>query len=67
MLFSHFKRTITGTYHKILATHLDSYLQAFAFRWNSRKLGEVERVNLLLGRVAGHRLTYRELTGKDEG
>lgn len=64
--FSHFKRTIVGTYHKASDTHLDRYLQMFAWRWNTRTMGEVERVNSLLKRTEGRRLTYRILTGKDK-
>ena len=45
--------------------HLDSYLQAFAFRWNTRSMSEAERMNRLLGRAAGRRLTYRQLIGED--
>jgi hypothetical protein len=63
--FSHFKRTIYGTYHKASVTHLDRYLQMFAYRWNSRTMTEAERMNGLLARVAGKRLTYRALIGKD--
>lgn len=60
--FSHFKRTMVGTYHKASDKHLDRYLQAFAFRWNRRDMGEGERVNDLLRSTKGRRLTYRELT-----
>jgi transposase-like protein len=63
--FSHFKRTIVGTYHKASDTHLDRYLQMFAFRWNSRTMSESERMNLLLARTQGRRITYRTLIGKD--
>lgn len=63
--FSHFKRTVTGTYFKISDMHLDRYLQAFAWRWNRRKMGEGERVNELLKATKGKQITYRQLTGKD--
>ena len=45
---SHFKRTITGTYHKASDGHLDRGLQMFAFRWNSRKEADADRMNKLL-------------------
>jgi transposase-like protein len=59
--FSHFKRTMVGTYHKASEKHLDRYLQAFAFRWNRRDMGEGERVNDLLRSTKGRRITYKEL------
>ena len=62
--FSHFKRTIVGTYHKASDKHLDRYLQMFAFRWNTRTMKEAERMNMFLGMTAGKRLSYRTLTRK---
>ena len=59
--FSHFKRTMVGTYHKASRKHLDRYLQMFAFRWNRRKDREGERVNDLLRSTKGRRITYKEL------
>ena len=64
--FSHFKRTIVGTYHKASDTHLDRYLQMFAFRWNTRTMKDADRMNTLLARVQGRRITYRKLTGKED-
>lgn len=62
--FSHFKRTIYGTYHKASGLHLDRYLQMFAFRWNTGTMKDAERMNMFLGMTAGKRLTYRVLTRK---
>lgn len=71
-VFSHFKRTVVGTYHKISDQHLDRYLQMFAYRWNSRSRGkgkskivvrEDKRVNDLLRSTKGRRLTYKTLIG----
>jgi transposase-like protein len=68
--FSHFKRTMVGTYHKASRKHLDRYLQMFAFRWNRRTkgkrknkvvYGEDQRVNDLLRATKGRRLTYKTL------
>lgn len=64
--FSHFKRTMTGTYFKISDMHLDRYLQAFAWRWNRRKMGEGERVNALLQATRGKQITYKQLIAKVE-
>jgi len=63
-VFSHFKRSIVGVYHKASDRHLDRYLQMFAFRWNRRNMGEGERVNALLKDARGRRLTYKALTSK---
>jgi len=62
--FSHFRRTMVGTYHKADPAHLDRYLQMFAFRWNSRKDTEEDRMNDLLRQTKGRRLTYKKLTGQ---
>jgi hypothetical protein len=59
--FSHFKRTMVGTYHKASPKHLDRYLQMFAYRWNRRDMGEAQRVNDLLQAVKGRGLTYKAL------
>jgi hypothetical protein len=64
--FGHFKRAVTGVYHKISDEHLDRYLQCFSWRWNRRKMGEGERVNELLKATKGKRITYKQLIRKDE-
>lgn len=60
-VFSHFRRTMVGTYHKCDTVHLDRYLQMFAFRWNSRKDDEASRVNALLRATQGRRIAYKTL------
>jgi transposase-like protein len=60
--FSHFRRTMVGTYHKADVLHLDRYVQMFAFRWNTRKETDADRMNKLLGATKGRRLTYKHLT-----
>ena len=64
--FSHFRRTMVGTYHKADPAHLDRYLQMFAFRWNSRKETDANRVNKLLRATNGRRLTYKRLTQREQ-
>jgi transposase-like protein len=59
--FSHFRRTMIGTYHQSSVKHLDRYLQMFAFRWNRRSMTESERMNDLLQATRGRRLTYKTL------
>lgn len=65
--FSHFKRAVTGVYHKVSDEQIDRYLSMFSWRWTRRKMGEGERVNALLKSTQGHQLTYRKLTRKDNG
>ena len=62
--FSHFKRTFVGTYHKTSDMHLDRYLQMFAYRWNTRKWTDEDRVNDLLQSTEGRRITYKALIRK---
>ena len=59
--FGHFKRAITGIYHKASDKHINRYLEMFSWRWNSKKMGEGQRVNLLLEATQGRKITYKEL------
>lgn len=61
--WSHFKRGIDGIYHWVSVKHLQSYVDEFALRYNSRKFGTNERFNLVLGNVEG-RLKYKALIAK---
>jgi hypothetical protein len=62
--FGHFKRSIIGVYHKASDKHIDRYLNMFAWRWNSREMGEGQRVNALLKSTVGRTLTYKALIAK---
>lgn len=46
--WSHFKRTIIGTYFQISDWHLDSYVNESTFRYNSRHLSEGSRFDVTL-------------------
>ena len=59
--FGHFKRSITGVFHKASDKHIERYLNMFAWRWNNRKMGEGQRVNSLLKSSQGRKLTYKQL------
>jgi transposase-like protein len=64
------KRTLRGTYVAVEPFHLDHYLDEQMFRYNNRatkdnKLTDADRFALVMSQVAGKRLTYSELTGKD--
>lgn len=58
--WSQFKRGIIGIYHWISATHIQKYLNAYAFRYNTRHHGEGARFNLMLQSMEG-RLKYNDL------
>ncbi|HYM77332.1 MAG TPA: IS1595 family transposase [Candidatus Dormibacteraeota bacterium] len=65
------KRTLRGTYVAVEPFHLDRYLGEQVFRFNNRAtkdnpLNDADRFTLAMSQVAGHRLTYSELTGKDQ-
>jgi transposase-like protein len=65
------KRTLRGTYVAVEPFHLDRYLDEQVFRYNYRKgedgkkLTDAQRFNAALPGIAGRRLTFKELTGKD--
>jgi transposase-like protein len=59
------KRGLSGTYISVEPFHLFRYLDEQAFRFNTRKdLNDGDRFSMVASRVAGKRLTYKELTGK---
>ena len=58
------KRTIKGTYVAIDVPHLDRYLNEQTFRFNERKLNDGERLAVVLGQVAGNKLSYSKLIQK---
>ncbi len=69
-LLSLLKRGISGTYVSVEPFHLFRYLDEQSFRYNNRatqdnKLNDGDRFLLALSPVAGKRLTYEKLTGKD--
>ncbi len=65
------KRTLRGTYVAVEPFHLDRYLDEQVFRYNHRKgedgkkMTDADRFNAALPGIAGRRLTFAELTGKD--
>ena len=65
------KRGLKGTYVAVEPFHLNRYIDEQIFRYNNRgtkdnPLDEADRFLLALSQVANKRLTYKELTGKDE-
>jgi len=64
------KRGLRGTYVAVEPFHLDRYVDEQAFRFNNRgskekPVNDGERFDILLSQIAGKRLTYSALTGKD--
>jgi transposase-like protein len=61
------KRGISGTYVSVEPFHLHRYLDEQTFRFNNRKdMNDGQRFELAMNQVFGKRLTYSELTGKDQ-
>lgn len=61
------KRSLRGTYVAVEPFHLSRYVDEQVFRFNHRKnVSDTARFALAMGRIGGRRLTYAELTGKDE-
>jgi transposase-like protein len=58
--WSHLKRGVDGIYHWISTEHLQSYVDEFSLRFNTRKISTNQRFDLILGNVIG-RLTYKQL------
>jgi len=59
--FSQLKRSIDGTHHHVSVQHLPRYLTEFDFRYSTRKMRDSERVQAMVDRSAGRRLSYRPL------
>jgi transposase-like protein len=60
------KRTLGGTYVAVAPKHLPRYCQEQAFRFNERKDDDAGRFQSVMRNVVGRKLTYAELTKKDE-
>lgn len=62
-VWSLFKRSLTGSYHKLSAKHLDAYLDELEWRFNNRKNPYLFRDTL--GKLLmSENLSYRELVDK---
>ncbi|MGA8761210.1 MAG: IS1595 family transposase [Stellaceae bacterium] len=59
------KRTLKGTYVSVDPVHLDAYLNEQVFRFNEREHNDGVRFRKVASSVAGRRLTYADLTGKN--
>jgi len=54
------KRGIVGIYHQVSPEHLHRYCGEFEYRYNSRKVKDIDRFTSTLNRCEG-RLTYKKL------
>jgi transposase-like protein len=59
--FSLLKRAVVGAWHHVSREHLARYANEFAFRWNTRRLTDGQRLAKLGELIAGKRLTYRQV------
>jgi transposase-like protein len=58
------KRGLHGTYVSVEPFHLFRYLDERMFTFNTRDLTDLGRFSIVLGQIAGKRLTFAQLTGK---
>lgn len=59
--FAVLKRGMVGSFHHVSKAHLHRYCDEFAFRWDTRKGTDAERVEKALRLAEGKRLMYRSL------
>ena len=61
------KRSLGGTYVSVEPFHLFRYVDEQAFRYNNCKgMNDAERFSFAIRKIVGKRLTYKELTGKND-
>ena len=60
-IWSHLKRSIVGSYHKVSVKHLDSYLDELEWRFNNRDNPYLFR-DTLLKLLQSDNFPYKELT-----
>ncbi len=61
--FSRLKRQMYGTHHAVSPRHLHRYVAEVAFKHNTRKMNDGERVVAALGGIEGKRLREPEVGG----
>jgi len=59
------KRSLGGTYISVEPFHLQAYVNEQAYRYNNRKATPAERFAAVMANVYGKRVTWNDLTGKD--
>lgn len=63
--WSHLKRGINGIYHHVAPKHLHRYCNEFSYRFNTRKIKDVDRFTIVLARCEG-RLKWTQLVAKPD-
>lgn len=63
--WSLFKRALKGTYVRVEPYHLQAYADEQCFRFNNRKVADVDRFVAVAEQIAGKRITYKELIGRE--
>jgi len=58
--FSLLKRGLMGTFHAVSPEHLHRYADEFAFRWNTRRLNDGQRLAVAIKNGDGKRLLYAD-------
>ena len=61
--FAILKRGIYGVFHNVSKKHLHRYIHEFEFRWNTRRLSDIQRLQALVRAGEDKRLTYASLVG----
>lgn len=62
--WSHLKRGLDGIYHSVSVKHLQSYVDEYSLRFNTRKFDTATRFHFVISNTFGRRLKYKRLTGK---
>jgi len=62
--FAILKRGIYGTYHNVSKEHLHRYCSEFAYKYNTRKMTDGQRLSLAIQKADGKRLFYKEPVGE---
>lgn len=60
------KRGLHGTYVAVEPFHLFRYVDEQAWRYNNRHMADIDRFVVGMRQIVGKRLTYAELTGKEQ-
>jgi len=59
--FSHLDRMVIGIYHYVSPKHMQAYCNEQAYRYNTRKISNVDRFEDTVRKFGGKRLTYNQL------
>jgi len=60
-IWSQLKRSIYGVYHQVSPKHLQLYCNEVEYRYNTRKLSDIQRFHKWFGLIIGKQLRYEKL------